>query len=76
MVLGNSGGVRHRPGSTGWEVPGHLGAGPLRFPSVEPQALLRPLFQERDGESVLKNEDFTAWDLNLKVNRCLAHFAG
>lgn len=58
-----------------WEVPGHRGAGPFRFPSVQPLAALRLLLRGQAGKSVPKNEGLHASDLNSKVTHCLAYFA-
>lgn len=44
--------------STSWEVPGHLGAGPFRFASVQPLAALLACPPGPAGKSVLQKKDF------------------
>lgn len=51
------------------------GASPFRFPSVQPLALCC-LLQDRLGKVSLRTQTLYASNLNLKVTRCLAYFAG
>lgn len=71
----NSDGVKHRLGAWVGKFPGIWEPVPSDFQVLNPWLPFHPHLQGPAGKSVLKNEGFTASDLNLKVTRCLAYFA-